>query len=228
MCRSGRRSRYRCQAKHAIVRVGKRSLLNGEAAGTLIVTRHDGASFTMSSAKEGDKLEIEEAGPLRVVVKQSGVLASQDGMNTCCQYELRHTIVAGQPWILLRPTLIFTCDWPHEWLRGYGLELRTAAPIRELRSGADGVRFTLDVRRQAGQIVQAEDNILWGRIADNHAVEERRGEGFVQADAGELLTVAVRDFWQQHPAGFIAAGDRLTLKLWADESAGSWTSTGTG
>ncbi|MDW8266765.1 MAG: hypothetical protein RMJ52_15685 [Gemmataceae bacterium] len=201
------------------VRLGKDVLLRPGTAGTLVVTRQDGARFTMQAAKDGYKLEIEEASPLRVVVKQSGVLASEDGKTTFCQYEIRHTIFASQSWIHLRPTLIFTCDWPSEWLRGYGLELHPTKPIEVLSSGADGKLFAIKRERDTAQIVQAEDNELWAKSGKDQVVTGKRGDGFVQARFGrQTLTVAVRDFWQQHPAGFVAEKDKLSIKLWADES----------
>lgn len=200
------------------IRLGGRSQLDPAVPATLFVTRQDGVRFAMHTARSAYRVEVEEESPLRVVVKQSGMLASQDGQQTFCQYEIRHIISAGQPWVQLQPRVFFTCDWPDEWLRGYGLELALAAPIRTLTSGVDGKSFTVEPNRGAVQILQAEDNeLLVGRPGE-HSKRPGQCDGFVQCDTLRPLTVAVRDFWQQHPCGFLVEGNRLTVKLWADES----------
>jgi hypothetical protein len=200
------------------IRLGNHAFLDASEPGTLFVTRNDGERFTMRAARTGYQLEVEEVTPLRVVVKQSGVLASQDGKKTFCRYEVRHLIVAGQPWIHVQPRIFFTCDWPKEWLRSYGLEVKWASPFARVHSGADGKPFTLPLDKEAVQIIQSEDNELFVRAGERRTNQGRRGNGFVQGDGDHTLTIAVRDFWQQHPVGFVLDRNRTTIKLWAEES----------
>jgi hypothetical protein len=197
------------------VSFGGRPYLNPREAGTFFVTRQNGQRFAMACAKQGYKVEIEEASPLRVVVKQSGLCASADGAKTYCRYVIRHCFYAGKPWIHLRPTLIFTGDWPNEWLKDFGLDLKLPWLITQAITGTDGRKISQAVTNAGLLALQKEDDAFSVSSGGRELAAGKQGDGFLSASG---LTIAVRDFWQTHPKAFAVGGDTVTIKLWAEES----------
>lgn len=193
--------------------------LSSRETGTFFVTRQDGQRFAMTWAKRDYKIEVEEASPLRVILKQSGVCASAAG-ETYCRYVIRHYFYAGKPWIHLRPTLIFTGRWPREWIKEFGVELKLGAPTGRVRTAADGKPINIPVLGADGVLIlQSDDEHFTATVGKKPAFAGRRSDGFVSVGEGaRALTVAVRDYWQTHPKAFAITPDTLTVKLWAAES----------
>lgn len=201
------------------VTTGDGAVLHGTDAGTFYLVRQDGTRFAMAAAKKDYRVEVEEANPLRVIVKQQGWCVAAGG-ETYCRYVMRHYFHAGRPWIHLRPTLIFTGRWPAEWIREFGVELKLASPPRRVRTAVDGKPIDVAVPRAGGVLaLQADDQRFTLSSGGPPARTGRRSEGFIAVGEGKrALMVAVRDFWQTHPKAFTVAGDTLTVKLWAAES----------
>ncbi len=195
------------------------AVLHGTHAGTFYVVRQDGTRFAMTAAGKDYSVAIEEANPLRVIVKQQGWCASASG-ETYCRYVIRHYFYAGKPWIHLRPTLIFTGRWPAEWIKEYGVELNLTGAPRQVRTAADGKPLDLTVPETGSVLVlQADDRRFMASSGRTPPGTGRRSDGFIAVgEAERALTVAVRDFWQTHPKAFTVTGDTLTVKLWAAES----------
>lgn len=193
--------------------------LRSTDAGTFYVVRQDGTRFTMTAAAKDYALEVEEANPLRVIVKQGGWCASAAG-ETYCRYVIRHYFYAGKPWIHLRPTLIFTGLWPKEWIKEFGVELKPAAPVARVRTAADGKPINLPAVGADGVLVLQSDDEHFTATAGKRPISAgRRGDGFVAVGEGaRALTVAVRDYWQTHPKAFAITRDTVAVKLWAAES----------
>ena len=201
------------------VTTGDGAVLHGTDVGTFYVVRQDGVRFAMMPAKSDYGVEVEEANALRVIVKQQGWCVSAGG-ERYCRYVIRHYFYAGRPWIHLRPTLIFTGQWPEEWIKEFGVELKLATAPRQLRTAADGRPVDLAVPANGGVLaLQADDQRFTVSSGGAPTGTGRRSDGFVALGEGaRALTVAVRDFWQTHPKAFAVAGDTLTVKLWAAES----------
>ncbi|MBI5693890.1 MAG: glycoside hydrolase family 127 protein [Verrucomicrobia bacterium] len=193
---------------------------DGRFAANERVTRPGGGIFVRDTkggryeaARAPAEIVVEEAGPLRAVVRVSGSHGGAEG--SFFRYVLRLHAFRGQPY--LKCSYTFINDRPGEVmtsLEELGVDLRLAdeaGPAGAAQLGGqtpgegrlfqvDERSFTVDGRGRDGRAPG------WALVAGRHA-------GFA---------AGVREFWQQWPKSVEARGGVVTLGLCPDFPAGSY------
>ena len=185
------------------------------------ITDADGTSFTAASAAEN--IEVEEAGPVRVVVKTTGHHRTEDG-GEYFHYVNRFVFYAGSPLVRLYTT------WGHDWGGSEFArftEFSLAVPLRT----ADGWHYTLGVGNgdtasgESGLALRQlrDDSFELARDGSSTAQQDGRADGWIDASNDDWgLTVAVRDFWQLYPKGLRATPKGLAVDLCPDFPDGTY------
>ena len=183
------------------------------------VTNSEGNQYTTAARANG--IEIEEAGPVRIVVKVTGHhRAGQDGRMFA--YTNRFTFYAGLPFVRVRYT------WGNDnqedaftTFEQISLKIPLPVPGRTWtvglgdgnKSGGEG-EFTL---------TQLRDTAYEMTPAPAGKIETKRADGWVDVGHGRWgMTVVVRDFWQLYPKGIRLGDDGLSIDACPDFPDGTY------
>lgn len=176
-----------------------------------IETRLTGAGGKVFSSSRGPAtVTIEEAGPVRAVVKTVGNLKAEDGSESF-RVEQRITAWRGQPFVQVQHT--FINDREERFTDIESLSLNIPA-------GQSGWTAALakgePVKLAAGQAA-------WQRFDNEYLLGAEKADGRLSggiAAADGSLAVTVRDCWQNYPKGFAATAEGLRVDLAPDFEAG--------
>lgn len=178
-----------------------------------------GADFDTLHAPE--LVEIEEAGPLRVVVKLSGHHQNAEGKGFFT-YRNRFVFHAGSP--LVRMYTLWGNDEPGEFAEMEGLSLQLPT------SPGEGARWTVGLGD--GQIASGKGDMKLEQLRDDRFTLEpaggdlpakSRADGWVDVSNERWgLTAMVRDFWQTYPKGLRVTPDGLSVDLCPDFPEGTY------
>jgi hypothetical protein len=202
--------------------------LNGQAM--LMDLASDGlvlvdAAGQVFSSRQGavTAVEVEEAGPLRAVIRVEGDHRAPTG-DRLFRYEVRWYAYAGQPWLEMEYTFVNDADADYTELRRIGFDLRPAV-------GA-GRRGLCGAYRDLYESV--EDFTLYGDAPSSFSVfaglriYDQQGQHVEVPHPGELsrkiahgwvdlsderggVAVAVRRYVEMYPKQFAIQGDTMQL-----------------
>lgn len=170
-------------------------------------TEAEDAAGIAYAAGDGE-LEIEEAGPIRAVVKSTAPLIAADGQHLA-QVEQRIEAYRGLAWVRVRHTLVV--DGPQRFTTWKRLTWRL--PIS---GGAWTARLVDGATRRLGAANPAVYQLFDDAIAaDGAGGESRPGRvvGSLLEDGPHGWAVAVRDFWQNYPKAMRLTDDGLQVDL---------------
>lgn len=190
-------------------------------------------SYTIEKDKNR-VVEIEENGPVRVVIRVRGNFISATG-ESFCRYDYRIYVYAGSSTVRWQPTWIFDGN-PEtdsvsrmEAVYRFKRDLNGSAIVGIETDQGDRKNFSL---KDGNYLVQEDGHRLHsGQWQENGRL---RGWLAIQQNLTSQvrLNVAVREFWQNYPSGFKLAGNSLIVGLWPSFSASvldlARTSDGTG
>ncbi len=164
-----------------------------------------------STALRDAETTIEEAGPIRAVVKTAGRLAAEDGTEG---FEVEQRIVAWRDRPLVRIHHTFVNTLPEEFTDVERMSFRVPGAARDWAAMLeDGGQVELPAGRSVWQRFDAE--FVPG---DGEPVEGRIDGGMVARDGS--MAIAMRDMWENYPAGFAVGDDAVEILLCPDFEAG--------
>ncbi|MCD6359680.1 MAG: fibronectin type III domain-containing protein, partial [Armatimonadetes bacterium] len=159
----------------------------------LVLVDAEGNRYT-SADTPATRFEVEEAGPVRVVLRVEGTLRGDEseGLRYRCRMY---------------------------FYRGFaGIPTEVSVLVQE---GKSGFPPTLSRIRSLGWVMRSDERAgrtRWVQDDSNHWVldgEGRGGHGPAAATGG-ALTVAIRDFWQKYPKGFSRQDDTITAEIFPE------------
>jgi hypothetical protein len=170
-----------------------------------------------------EKIEVQEAGPLRAVVRLEGTAQAEEAPKVI----LRLEVFAGRSFVRLHHTVEFTQKDPRKvFVRRMGLRLPLALSKSGLKMAAGGERGPVAIgrARRAGlrQCAPASYSVWSARDGLPEEVEGgRRSHGWLDL-SGRQGGVAVmqRDMWQEFPNALLAdSGDpSVSMEFWPASS----------
>ena len=171
------------------------------------------------------KIEVEEAGPLRAVVRLEGRALAREPATVV----LRIEAYAGRPYVRMFHSVVFEQADPREvFVRRMGLRFPLAldADTLECRAGVQDGPRTISLSGDAGLRQTSHLNYELWRKADGERHREIRDSahcsrgwlGVADGDAG--LAVVVRDMWQDFPKELVVrkSGPDFEMGLWPESS----------
>lgn len=183
------------------------------------------------------KIEVEEEGALRAVIKASGWFQAEDG-GRFCQLTVRYYFYLGKSYFKIAHTLIYT-GYPenkyyepyqkfklpaNETVQSFGLRV----PYKFSEPSQTRVligRFSPEVFEFSGLESFRMAQLGWERAKINNVVAQAMPTDFyagwmTAADTGGGLTVAVRDFRETFPKAiaFDAMKSEIAVDLWPEEA----------
>jgi hypothetical protein len=178
-----------------------------------------------------EHIEVEEAGPVRIVVKVTGHHQGPAGTRLFA-YENRFSFYAGWPLVRVQYTWGNDRDAAFTDLERITLRIPLAPARREWSVGLGGGKVLtgagdLSLR----QLRDTECSILPAMPADGATVSPQhntsslpqRADGWLDVtDHRAGLTVTVRDFWQLYPKGFSLDAANLLVDLCPDFPDGTY------
>lgn len=177
----------------------------------------DGTTFRAAHCPP-DTVAVEEEGPLRAVICAKGWFASTSGERRG-RYVVRIHAFAGQPFIKVLYTFIVTQQSGAARFRDIGLHV--PMPARSVAFGADASGPHATAPGASVYLLQYDHDKFVVRAAGQAAPWEQRPPGRRSAGwarvTGErdVLTLAVRDLWQQFPKELEVHGDSgVTFHAW--------------
>ena len=216
------------------IRLHGRELLSSPAQAYVDYLRIDGDYCTGTMHPSGvpdlgpvaiDKVELEETGPLRAVVRFEGRALCEEPANIV----MRLRAYAGRPFVHITHSVVFMHkDIRRTFVRRVGLRLPLNVDESALRvlGGADDdhVAIALPAGGRAGLLQRTHHACEWWAQASlrnahreviRHAAHSR---GWLAAQDGRAtISAIVRDMWQQAPKQILAQGGddpSLTIDLW--------------
>ncbi|MBI3922184.1 MAG: PKD domain-containing protein [Armatimonadetes bacterium] len=194
--------------------------LSGDGMMGVQVTDSRGSVFTSNNPPES--IEVEEAGPVRIVVKVTGHHVSK-GNERFFAYINRFVFYAGSPFVRVYTT------WGNDW---EGAEfanfesIKLNIPLSEQRRG-DWTVGLGNGRETTGQgdlsLRQLRDDSYQMTPAPPAGTKTDRSDGWVDVSKGNWgLTTAVRDFRQLYPKGLQVNSEGLNIDLCPDVPEGTY------
>jgi hypothetical protein len=154
-------------------------------AGQLVCIAQNGPEVDEGAAPRRDKflsnvakVTVEQAGPVRAVVKVDGMHKAVNGSREWLPFSVRLYFYAGEESIRVVHTLIFDGDQEQDFIRGVGLTfavpMREAPHNRHVRfSGADGGLWAEPIQPGGGNVMQAAgERFEGGRYYADNAKEQ--------------------------------------------------------
>lgn len=169
----------------------------------LVLVDGEGKRYTSAGAG-ATRFEVEEAGPVRTVVRAEGPFAGPDGQ--FLKYRCRMYFYRGFAGIPTEVSLL-----AHEGKSGFPPTLNAVRSLTwpmesPTAAGAQPTRWVQD---------DIDRYVRYG--AAEPQVGEGQGPGVATvAHNGADFTVTIRDFWQQYPNGFSLDGSTLTAELFPE------------
>ena len=180
-----------------------------------------GGNCLASLDREGYEAKVEEAGPLRAVIRCAGGFEAEAPMHHYRGYQpfrfiTRIYAYAGQAHVRMLHTVVVACDPRQTEVEEIG--------VRLILGGTK--RFLLGANRLIEDALQEGEEVLLSQGLDHHFSLERRGirvaegeraEGWMAVEDGEMgVGVALRHLAEEHPKALRASGGGLELYLWRD------------
>lgn len=172
----------------------------------------DESGTCYESAGDGDsRVDIEEAGPLRVVLAARGWFVANG--KRLGRYTVRLTARQGDTALHVDHTFVITESSHRVRYRGIFLETELAR-VERRRFGLERDGF-VESREDHAWLVQDDDEAC--RVVEQQPggrrVLARGGRASGWVDTG-TVTLSVRDFWQQYPKEFEIEGRTLRAHFW--------------
>ncbi len=177
------------------------------------ITSGDGTVHTSGGA--ADLIEIEEAGPVRVIVKTTGHHVNADG-EPFMAYTNRFVFYAGLPMVRVYYT------WGNDVAESEFTDFNAIS----LNVPLTGSSWTVGLGE--GEEASGQDELALSQLRDDaftltSGENGSRADGWIDVSDGEWgLTTAVRDFWQLYPKGFRVTSDGLAVDLCPDFPEGTY------
>ena len=169
------------------------------------LTAADGTEFQ----GKADKVEVEEDGPLRSVIKVSGHHVNDAG-EPYFGFVLRYYCHAGDPLVRVDHVLQHDMVEPEYT---YGDEMKSLASL-DLLFDTDTNDTEARVLVEEGRTVDLPaGERLFQYFDDQYALGEEQGRRAAGQVSGGGLVVALRDFWQQWPKSLAAEDGQLVVGL---------------
>ncbi|MBT3272810.1 MAG: hypothetical protein HN368_06630 [Spirochaetales bacterium] len=191
-------------------------VLRGDGPVLYMKDQH-GRCYDSLSSGFAPEVILEERGPLRVCVLIKGFLASAEGVRFC-PYQLRIHLYAGKSDLRIFHTFIFDQD-PH------GIELSAVGIDFPLALG-DGLRAAVGGENGAAHFYENWRSLSILQYDDEHYNMRRNG---APCGAGKRApgwaslcgtkasaAVAIRDAWQEYPAGFMLSEKGIDVQIWPE------------
>ncbi len=179
------------------------------------VEHENGRRYEMSRS---DSIEIEEAGPEKVVLKREGWYREVNGDGTFCKYISRTIIHRNSPLIRIFNTWIFTGDGNRDRIQTMGWQFPLASPPTDqgfitefgspaqLFNGSELLQYNYDVFEVRGAL-------------GNETVEGGRAPGVAYAFApGSQVWLGSKDFWQNFPSEMRIDDQSLWFHNWPNNN----------
>jgi len=178
-----------------------------------------------------DSVTVENAGPLRAVVRIDGKYRTKLVGSTIegttvkgdCPFRVRLTAYAGQSLLRVEHTFVYEGDGDHDFVSA--LSLRLGLPRNAGAARLIGERSITPPGPLVGLVQQSADAFaVWTSEGRSARVVDRGGrfEGVLDVTAGKAgIAIAIKDMWQMAPKSLHAdlrAGE-LSINLWAPEAA---------
>ncbi len=208
------------------VRLGGREMMDPGRPAAFVITTPGGAVYSSAAGKPA-RVSIEEAGPLRAIVRIEGVHASSGG-ETLFDYVVRLVFHAGQEWF--ETEYGFTDREAAEWTPVSSLTLDIPLAPSPLPFAGTTSEYKIDkfYEFDAPFSVYSGKQDFFGVFAGatmfrsdgaevvNPGYEsEARARWWADASTAERgLTVAIRDMSQNYPKEIRAAADRVRLDFY--------------
>jgi hypothetical protein len=178
----------------------------------------EGGLVLSTAVSTGMDCRVEEAGPLRSVVRVSGAYGDSSGrsMNECV---LRFIFRAGRAEMEMEHTFVWKENPGAFVIKEFGFRL----PVKGLRQalGPDAKEAALRQEIPCSILQTGPAYKQTGPLeyAVNGAKREGRFPGWLAASGrGGGVAVLMRDFWQQYPAGIAFGPGLIDLQFWPKES----------
>lgn len=183
---------------------------------------HDTKAVSYTTLHAPRRIEIEESGPVRAVVKVTGSYQSGEG-KPWFAYTTRFVFHAGSAMVRVHHT--WGADDPGEEFVEFeriGLEFPLAA--REEWSWRIGLGHGQEWEgRDALSLRQLRDDSYTLEPAAPAGVKTERADGWIDLSNGRWgVTAAVRDFWQLYPKGIGVDAEGLKIDLCPDFPEGTY------
>ncbi len=176
----------------------------------VVLVDESGTRYESAGDKES-RVDVEEAGPLRVVLAARGWFVA-DGKRLG-RYTVRMTARQGDAALHVDHTFVIT-ESSHR-VRYRGIFLETELPrVERRRFGLERDGF-VEAQQEHAWLVQDDDETC--RVVEQQENDRRtlarggRAAGWV--DTGNV-TLSIRDFWQQYPKEFEIEGRILRAHFW--------------
>lgn len=201
---------------------GRFAAAEGLAGQPIAAQVADADGKTYRSAGAPATMDVEESGPVRIVLKLTGRHAN--GKAKCFAYVTRFTFYAGSP--LVRMEYTWENDAERPGLTAFesiGLDVPLPAGPRP--------KWTVGLGRAqtasgAGEFALSQLHDKVCTVTPTPAAAKcERADGWVDLSGqGYGFTLVVRDFWQLYPKAFRLAADRLRVDLCPDFPKGTYDS----
>ena len=160
-----------------------------------------------------ERLEIEESGPVRAVVRAEGRFQNEAGGQRF-RYRLRYFLTANSPLVRVQLTLINDAvDVAFTPLKSFAFRIPVAGEGQLRGQLANGEQVTV-TEPEGNWIQQVNDKQL--RLTVNGQMKEQTSRclGWAVAErGGARVVVAGRDFWQTYPKGIALKPDGIHVRL---------------
>jgi len=183
----------------------------------------DGKEEEYDSNSPAELLEVEEAGPVRVVIHSKGHHKSADG-GSFFAYEARFVFYTGAPFFRVY----------YAWGNDGEADFTdfNSASLRVPLAGNEKPGWTVGLgggKKAAGEgdfdLRQVRHDSFELSVPSPSGQGSKRADGWVDVRSGKAgLTVAVRDFWQLYPKSLAVRGGRLEVGLCPDFPDGTYDS----
>jgi hypothetical protein len=169
----------------------------------------DAAGINYRAADKA-QLTLEDAGPLRVVIKAVAHLVGPKGQ-PLLRTETRYEAFCGSAMLRVQHTFEVEAGNPFIELKDLTCHLPLATTAENWQCDLDGDK-PLRLDRQSPGVWQRFDREFVRTAAAGDRVAKGRVRGSLIAADGSCA-IAVRDFWQNYPKGFRLAGQGVDVQL---------------
>ncbi len=193
---------------------GWRDLWGGRPGPYLYMENTNGLLFTSHDGAPAPQITVEEEGPLRACVCIKGYHASSDGVYVC-PFIVRLHLFAGRSDVRLFHTFIFDQNPERMEFRRVGIfvPLELGDNLRMAFGGSERAHWAQRWKR--AEFLQSSD-ISYSVSRDGEPFGEgSKTRGWTSLCGSEgCAFVAVRDFWQQYPKGYVLTPQGIDVQLW--------------